>query len=84
MARLVQLLNNEDPELRLNALWAFKNLMYKGTPEQKRQAMSSIGWANMNKYVSPSRVRIHSSIPAVCFWMGTSESASKRFTSFET
>ena len=45
--RLVQLLNSETPELRLNTMWAFKNLLYRAEPELKRQVMSSIGWTNM-------------------------------------
>ena len=49
MTRLVQLLNTEDAELRLNALWAFKNLLYRASPELKGQAMSKIGWANLNR-----------------------------------
>lgn len=49
MERLVQLLNTGDPELRLNALWAFKNLLYKATPDLKRQVMSCIGWAEISK-----------------------------------
>ncbi|RPD80440.1 ARM repeat-containing protein [Lentinus tigrinus ALCF2SS1-7] len=44
IARLVLLLNTHDSALRLNALWAFKNLLYKATPELKRQVMNSIGW----------------------------------------
>ena len=53
ITRLVQLLNVEDVELRLNALWAFKNLLYKATLDLKRQVMGSIGWANINKCVLP-------------------------------
>ncbi|KAI0807797.1 ARM repeat-containing protein [Fomes fomentarius] len=49
ITRLVQLLNAEDAELRLNALWAFKNLLYKATPELKRQVMNSIGWPEISK-----------------------------------
>ena len=47
----MQLLNVEDVELRLNALWAFKNLLYKATLDLKRQVMGSIGWTNMNRCV---------------------------------
>lgn len=47
----MQLLNAEDTELRLNALWAFKNLLYKATPDLKRQVMNSIGWPEISKYV---------------------------------
>ena len=47
----MQLLNTEDAELRLNALWAFKNLLYKATPDLKRQVMNNIGWTDISKYV---------------------------------
>ena len=49
ITRLVQLLNTGDVELKLNGLWAFKNLLYKATPDLERQVMSSIGWTEMNK-----------------------------------
>ncbi|KAI0362524.1 ARM repeat-containing protein [Trametes cingulata] len=45
--RLVQLLHSEDKELKLNALWAFKNLLYKADPELKREVMSAIGWSEI-------------------------------------
>lgn len=48
IARLVQLLHADDKELKLNALWAFKNLLYKATPELKREVMSAIGWTEIN------------------------------------
>ena len=48
----MQLLHAEDVELRLNALWAFKNLLYKATPDLKRQVMSSIGWSEISKCVA--------------------------------
>ncbi|PCH37902.1 ARM repeat-containing protein [Wolfiporia cocos MD-104 SS10] len=44
MPRLVQLLHAGDLELRLNALWAVKNLLYHSTSEIKRRAMDAIGW----------------------------------------
>ncbi|KAI0748470.1 ARM repeat-containing protein [Daedaleopsis nitida] len=54
IGRLVQLLNTEDVELRLNALWAFKNLLYKATSELKRQVMTSLGRTEMcNLLVDP-------------------------------
>ncbi|KAL6300508.1 ARM repeat-containing protein [Sparassis latifolia] len=42
--RLVQLLNSGDSGLRLNALWAIKNLLYKSSLDVKRQVMDGIGW----------------------------------------
>lgn len=48
ITRLVQLLRADDKELKLDALWAFKNLLYKATPELKREVMSAIGWTEIN------------------------------------
>ncbi|TBU35602.1 ARM repeat-containing protein [Dichomitus squalens] len=58
ITRLVQLLNHGDVELKLNALWAFKNLLYKATPDLKRQVMSSIGWSEMNNLLTDPDTRI--------------------------
>ncbi|PIL24324.1 hypothetical protein GSI_14077 [Ganoderma sinense ZZ0214-1] len=58
ITRLVQLLNTGDVELKLNALWAFKNLLYKATPDLKRQVMSSIGWGEMNNLLVDPDMRI--------------------------
>ena len=49
--RLVQLLRSDDIELKLNALWAYKNLLYKATPELKREVMGAIGCSEMSKWV---------------------------------
>ena len=49
MSRLVVLLNTGDSALRLNALWAFKNLLYKATPELKRQVMNHLGWQEIRQ-----------------------------------
>ncbi|KAI9065407.1 ARM repeat-containing protein [Trametes sanguinea] len=46
--RLVQLLRSSDIELKLNALWAFKNLLYKATPELKREVIGAIGWSEIS------------------------------------
>ena len=43
-ARLARLLHSPHSELRLSALWALKNLVYKCTPETKRMIMADVGW----------------------------------------
>jgi armadillo repeat-containing protein 8 len=48
VARLVQLHNTQDPDLRLNSLWAVKNLLRKTTPETKQQVMSQLGWPDLS------------------------------------
>ncbi|KAI0929233.1 hypothetical protein AcW1_006226 [Taiwanofungus camphoratus] len=42
--RLAQLLSSGEHTLRLNALWAIKNLLYKSSSEVKRKVMDGIGW----------------------------------------
>ncbi|KAN0129589.1 ARM repeat-containing protein [Lactarius tabidus] len=43
-SRLARLLHSPHAELRLSALWALKNLVYKCTPETKRIIMADVGW----------------------------------------
>ncbi|KAI0280546.1 armadillo-type protein, partial [Russula aff. rugulosa BPL654] len=42
--RLARLLRSPSSELRLSALWALKNLVYKCAPETKRSIMADVGW----------------------------------------
>ncbi|RXW17757.1 hypothetical protein EST38_g8091 [Candolleomyces aberdarensis] len=45
MPRLVQLLlHSGDSAIRMNALWAIKNLLYKSSTETKRDVMRELGW----------------------------------------
>ena len=48
MPRLVYILRESgDPPLRLNALWAVKNLVRKTSTETKRDIMNYLGWAEL-------------------------------------
>ncbi|CAA7262370.1 unnamed protein product [Cyclocybe aegerita] len=48
MPRLVYILRESgDPALRLNALWAVKNLVRKTSTETKRDIMSHLGWPEL-------------------------------------
>ena len=49
--RLVQMMRSGEPDLVLNALWAFKNLVYKSSIDLKRRVMNGIGWAKLTGYV---------------------------------
>ena len=49
--RLVQLMHSTEREFKLNALWAFKNLLYKSPLEVKRRVMAGLGWHNLSWYV---------------------------------
>ncbi|KAH9484613.1 Armadillo repeat-containing protein 8 [Psilocybe cubensis] len=53
MPRLVYILRESgDPPLRLNALWAVKNLVKKTSTETKRDIMSHIGWTQLSDFLS--------------------------------
>lgn len=47
----MKLMHSEEPGLRLNALWAFKNLLYKSNLELKRKVMNAIEWSELTWYV---------------------------------
>lgn len=49
--RLVQLLHMDEQALRLNALWAFKNLLYKSDLGLKQRVMNAIGWMELTMCV---------------------------------
>lgn len=46
--RLARLLRSPSAELRLSALWALKNLVYKCPPETKRTIMTDVGWSALD------------------------------------
>jgi hypothetical protein len=58
MARLVELLGSNDSALRLNALWAIKNLLRKTTIDMKRDVMDHLGWRELSRSVSCILFRI--------------------------
>ncbi|OCH93874.1 ARM repeat-containing protein [Obba rivulosa] len=47
LERLVELLHSGDAGLRLNALWAIKNLLYKGSSGLKRKVMDAVKWPEL-------------------------------------
>ena len=51
MVRLVELLKSHDAALRLNALWAIKNLLRKTAIDTKRDVMDHLGWRDLSQYV---------------------------------
>ena len=54
IARLVDLTKSDDRGLRLNALWAFKNLLHKSSSAQKQTVMTALGWNILSRYhISP-------------------------------
>lgn len=51
MDRLLELLQTSDAALKLNSLWAVKNLLRNSTTETKRSVMSKLGWDRVVKFV---------------------------------
>jgi armadillo repeat-containing protein 8 len=47
LGKLVEYLSSDDSTLRLNALWAVKNLLWKASSEVKRSVMEKVGWHNL-------------------------------------
>ncbi|KAJ3507266.1 hypothetical protein NMY22_g16980 [Coprinellus aureogranulatus] len=47
MPRLAHLISSSDPTLRLNALWAVKNLVYRSSSESIRDIMGCLGWVRV-------------------------------------
>lgn len=65
VGRLVQLLNTQDPDLRLNSLWAVKNLLRKTTPETKEKVMSQLGWSDLSGLL----IDVDEKIQEQAFWI---------------
>jgi hypothetical protein len=55
VARLVQLLNTNDTDLRQNSLWAVKNLVRKAKKETKEEVMSQLGWLDIARQATHFR-----------------------------
>ena len=78
----MQLLRSDDIELKLNALWAYKNLLYKASPELKREVMGAIGCSEMSKWVDcPASLFTVADSQEVCYWSPTRDYKSKFSTS---
>jgi hypothetical protein len=65
VARLVQLINTDDSDLRLNSLWAVKNLLRKTTNETKQGVMSQLGWAHLAKLLDDPEPKVQEQ----AFWV---------------
>jgi hypothetical protein len=49
LKRLSQLIAHPDAALRLNTLWAMKNMLWKAMSDVKQQVMNKIGWEHVLK-----------------------------------
>ncbi|KAG6884081.1 hypothetical protein C0992_007057, partial [Termitomyces sp. T32_za158] len=45
--RLVEILGYDEPALRVNALWALKNLLYRSELDLKKRIMKEVGWSRI-------------------------------------
>ncbi|EKM55266.1 uncharacterized protein PHACADRAFT_255760 [Phanerochaete carnosa HHB-10118-sp] len=50
--RCVKLLDTPEQALALNALWTFKNLLYKSNTDLKRQVMEALGWRTLQRLLT--------------------------------
>lgn len=48
----VKLLDSSEEALALNALWTFKNLLYKSNADLKRQVMDAVGWDTLQRLLA--------------------------------
>ena len=69
IARLVDLTKSDDRGLRLNALWAFKNLLHKSSSALKQTVMTALGWSTLSRY-DGSPYPVSSEVdPLVACWL---------------
>jgi armadillo repeat-containing protein 8 len=47
MPRLIQLMGSDDSSMRLNSLWAVKNLVRKLPVETRQEILEQIGWRRL-------------------------------------
>ncbi|KAJ3285167.1 Armadillo repeat-containing protein 8 [Borealophlyctis nickersoniae] len=56
--RLVGLVHSEDPRLRLNAVWALKNLLYQADSEIKERVMRELSWDGLQSLINDEELGI--------------------------
>ncbi|QRW03507.1 armadillo repeat protein [Ceratobasidium sp. AG-Ba] len=54
MARLVELADDTEPAVKLNALWAIKNSLFKSTTTENRIVLSVVGFPRLNRLLEES------------------------------
>lgn len=55
---LVKMLHSDDPELRTNALWSLKNLLFKADLQTKQSVMSQLGYVHLQKLCRDMQPRV--------------------------
>ena len=56
--KLVALVNSMDSNLRLNAVWALKNLLFQAEPEIKVTVMKQLKYATLEALITDAEVGI--------------------------
>lgn len=56
--RLIDLIDCNNMELRINALWALKNLLYQSDSKIKNQVMDYLGWTKLRELTDDSNAEI--------------------------
>lgn len=54
MARLAELADAEESAVRVNALWAFRNALFKATSEESRAVLGLLGWTRLQRLLDES------------------------------
>ena len=68
IARLVELTKSDDRGLRLNALWAFKNLLHKSSSALKQTVMTALGWNTLSRCVGLASPGLSGINPLAACW----------------
>ncbi|KAF8597845.1 ARM repeat-containing protein [Ceratobasidium sp. AG-I] len=58
MARLAELADAEESAVRVNALWAFRNALFKATSEESRTVLGVLGWTKLQRLLDDSNDEI--------------------------
>jgi hypothetical protein len=51
MVRLAELTDDPESAVRVNALWAVKNSLFKSTTSENRVVLGVLGWERLNRYI---------------------------------
>jgi hypothetical protein len=59
--KLIQLVDSSNPTLRLNSVWALKNLLFQADSDIKQNVINRLGWSKLMEYVDDQIVifRLH-------------------------
>lgn len=73
LTRFITFVKEPDPHLKLNAIWAIKNLTYKASTDEKIIIMKLFGWDFLKECLVDSRPEIREQAVNICTNIATSE-----------